>query len=282
MYSPLVNTYQQLVRSPAQTTPTDPSTIITPGATNVYGAWQNYGVLSADYDTHMLELIFSLASTAAASKCSMADIGIDPLGGTSFTSIIADVVLGTPGPFDDGTGIRPTIFEFYRRIPRGASLGIRGKQNFAAPTTFRAGVIAWGKPSRPELAFSGSAVEPIGATAASSQGTAIVPGNAADGAWTLIGTSTYRGRHINFGYAIDNTNVTGQGLYVDVAYGNGTTLVNVITRAHVLANSNEIVHHLYNGRFCDIPAGSALYARVRQGLGSAPNTGHSIALYVTR
>lgn len=276
------NTYQQLVRSPTQIVPTDPSTVITPGATNVYGAWQNFGVLSSTYDTHILEVVFSLASLANNSKCSMVDIGIDPAGGTSFTSIISDVVLGTPGPFDDGTGIRPTIFEFYRRIPAGASVGIRGKQNHATPSTFRGGVIAWGKPSRPSLAFVGSAVETIGATAATSQGTAIVPGNAGEGAWTLIGTSTYRGRRIDIGYAIDNTNVTGQGLYIDVAYGDGATLVTVITRAHVLANPNEIVHQLYNGRFCDIPAGSALYARVRQGLGSAPNTGHSIALYVTR
>lgn len=256
---------------------------VTPDATqNAYGAWTSYGVPSDLYETTMIDVFVS--SVSSASRLTMIDIGMDVAGGTSFTSIHSsgslDLVAGQPGAYNDGAAARGVRWRLPFRFPKGATIGVRGKQNNATPAAFRVAVRAWGKPIAPHLSWYATTVEKFGTSVlGGSQGTAITPGTSSDGAWTAIGSVTTKPiRFLTFGYAIDSASFGGVGYHVDVGYGDVSDPTIVIADAHVETSSAEALWFDRPGEFCDIPIGKQLYARVQSGTATV-DANHSIALY---
>ena len=124
----------------------------------------------------------------------------------------------------------------------------------------------------------GQYAETIGVSG--SNGTAFTPGNAADGAWASLGTTTRECWWWQLAYQISNGTITSEYTYIELAYGDASNKVVIMRHMHAAntsegigtpLNENLIAHAAY----CRVPAGSNLYARGR--CNNAPDTGYQAA-----
>lgn len=224
------NAYQGEIRSVADgTQPTAGSqgTSITPGASHVYGSYTE--VLSAaqiTVDGYELELLISNAGVSATARVAMVTLGIDTAGGTSWTDFVADIAVGpASGQFATGStgGVRVRLPV---RVPAGSSLAVKAKSSTAAVTAIRAQIVLKTQPTEPEFLRIGTFVRTFGAVPANSRGTTIVPGTAAEGVWTEIGTLAEDLFAWDFAYCIEDATTTGAAI-INVDIGVGPDALNV-------------------------------------------------------
>lgn len=248
-------------------------TSVVPGASDAEGSWTQ--VLAAlTYEARYLKVIVHSGATSTAAKPHLLDIGVDPAGGTSYTAIISNVVCGQSQTPNGGGGYS---FGFWIYIPAGSTVAARVQGSNATAGTVRVAVKAFGLPSRPEMIPMCTITETIG-TITGSSGVTITPGNAADGAWTSIGTNTYPLKSVQL--AVQQNNATTASLYYwfELAVGDGTNYFTLI-RLSYNTTSTESVLELTRGNLdaanamVDIPAGSTLYVRGR--CSAAPDSGWS-------
>lgn len=147
-------------------------------------------------------------------------------------------------------------YEFPLYIPRGTRLSCDMQALIASDTC---SVMV-------ELAdldqWAGSGVETLGANTAASRGTAVTPGAAAEGTFTAIGTSGRAYRHV-YATAAGNSDTTlGNGIQgIDI--GTGGALIAGLENFPVATNSLEYESQFSEGRYVEIPSGTALQARMQ-------------------
>lgn len=252
-----------------------PGTSVTPGASNAEGAWtQVASAANIANDVYGFYVRVSDGATTGTIKDHLLDIGIDPAGGTSYVPIISNIVCGASGPITAAAGHQ---FFFPLFIRAGASVAVRVQGVAATAGTVRVGFKCWGRPSRPESAPVGFVAETLG-TITNSQGVTFTPGNAADGAWTLLGTTTLPLWWWNIGYQVSNTTVTAEYTYIEIGYGDGTDMVHITEIMHQGTTSEQIGNNLcqhltWLESFHPVPAGSSIYVRGR--CNNAPDTGYN-------
>ena len=255
---------------------TSSGTSVTPGASNVWGSWTEIGPdASITNDVCLMELCVTGGSTAGQDKSQLIDIGIDTAGGTTYVSIFGDTAtagqaatkgiicgstggIGTQGP--DQTFVLPI------RIPAGSAIAVRVQGSNATAGTVRVMGKYWGKPSRPESVFRGQAAEIVG-TITNSGGVSFTPGNAADGSWTSLGTTTRANKWWQLGVQCSNAVTGGAYYYFDLAYGDGSNYVQILRDARFTSTS-EMIRHSFSmamlvESFCEVPAGATMYVRGR-------------------
>lgn len=167
----------------------------TPGLSSADGsAAALLGALA--HDVEYIRLMFSLdtsVSQSALNNTIMANILIDPAGGTSWATLIPELVLGymNQAPTTGAAGgAFSATFDFPLWIPAGASLGIQARCADAASTPIlRALVWAYGGNANPASWWAGQRVSAIGTVPAASGGTAHTAGNSgAFSSWTNLGS----------------------------------------------------------------------------------------------
>jgi hypothetical protein len=254
-----------------------PGTSVTPGISNAEGSWTQLAT-SANVAHNVFGLFLRISDNAASSpttgKNFLLDLGVDPAGGTSYTSIINNIVCGSAGPIT-ATGGHSFFFPIF--ITAGSTIAARIQGSHGTATASRVGIKLYGQPSAPWNMPVGSYAETIG-TITNSNGVSFTPGNAADGSWASLGTTTKNLWWWQIGYQIDNGTITAEYTYIELAYGDGSNKVIICEKMHqgttseqsgTVLNTNILAHEAY----CPVPAGSTMYIRGR--CLNAPDTGYN-------
>lgn len=262
-----------------QTTPVvvDAGTTITPGASNTKGSYAT--LIAAGTITRQVEFMrlqFCNNDVSAAVRDAVCDIGIDRAGGTSFSVIIPDLLLGCAGGTDSG-GLQ---YKFPIRIPSGSTIGARGAVNNATAGTFKLWIEVWGALAYPEDAPYNEKVVAYG-VGASSNGTNITPGvSGSKGSYTSLGTTSRRHQFWQLGVGFNDATLAGQAYYMDLAWGDATNK-NIIVRNRYCANATDESVWAPCSQECtqaDVPSGATIYARAAASSGTS-DSNVSVAAY---
>jgi hypothetical protein len=241
-----------------------PGTSVAPGINNAEGSWTQIAAAgSITAGVWGLWISVSGGNTSGQQKDHLLDIGIDEAGGTSYTTLISNIICGQSQAGSTGTN------EFYFPInfPSGTSVAVRAQGNNATAGTVRVHAMFFGKPSHPESTLRGEVSETIGAIT-NSGGVAFTPGNAADGTWASLGTTTRNLWWWQLAVQVSNGTITAHYTWCDLAYGDASNKVIIIQAlpifyygtAEIAAQPNAA--HMLQG-YCYVPAGSTLYVRGR-------------------
>ena len=250
-------------------------TSVTPGASNAEGSWtQVASSANIAEDVYGFYLQVHSGATSAAAKPQLLDIGVDPAGGTSYTAIITNLVIGS-SPALTVAGNREHFFWF--RIKAGSSVAVRIQGANATAGTVRVPIRFYGKPSRPEVVPNGAYSETLG-TITNSDGQSFTPGNAADGSWADLGATTLPLWWWQLGYQINNATITAEYTYIEVAWGDASNKHTMFKVMHggttgetcgLAAQTQLLQVAAYN----PVPAGANIYIRGR--CNNAPDTGYN-------
>lgn len=239
------------------------NTAFAPGTSNADGT--AVSVLSAlAFDVHYLIVGVQGVSLSTVAAYCLLDVLIDTAGGTSWTSMIDDLVCGFT-PTSDRSQQMSLFYSFPLYIPAGASLGVRARcSHTAAVTGNDPKVVFWayGNPSRPEMWWCGSKVESLGINASTSKGTDVIPGDTGTyGSWTSIGTSG--GRYGAVQYGLNGSNATQNALGYYWQIGTGSTQLPGSPTMFTADDVTEIYTTAGNQGpiFCDIPESTTLQMR---------------------
>lgn len=248
------------------TTPSStPGTSVTPGASDAEGSWvQVASAANIAYDVCLLYIAIGGGATSAQRKDHLLDIGVDPAGGTSYSPIISDIVCGQSQAVT--TGFDEFIFPIH--IKAGSSVAVRVQGSNATAGTVRVVADFFGRPTNPEMVACGSYSETIGKISGSA-GTFVIPGTAAEGSWTSLGTTTNDLWHWQLGIQLSNATITVQYTTFDLAYGDATNKEIILEDVTIgFYGTAEIKASTLRGRSIAnniryVPAGSTIYARAR-------------------
>lgn len=240
----------------------------TPGANFTYGGGNVDGaavsVLTPAQALQYLVIGVGGCGTNAEDNSALADILIDTAGGTNWSTLIDDLIVGFTGGLTNGTGPMPLWYHFPLLIPAGASLGIRAKKNGAtAATAGYCVMFGFGNPANPRAWDYGTGVESLGiADAANSKATLHTPGNT--GAWSsyaTVGTSTKTYRAIQLGLNGSDATASNSGYHWQVGVG-GAQVTGVPTFYGSIGTAETMARtQFYGPTWCTIPSGTAIQVR---------------------
>ena len=252
-----------------------PGTSVIPGASNAEGAWtQIASAANIAQDTCLLWLRVSDGFTSAQIKNHLLDVGVDQAGGTAYTAVINNIVCGGASGLSNGGGPE---FLLPRHIKAGSSVAVRIQGSNGTAGTVRVGARFYGQPDHPENIPVGQYSETIG-TITNSQGVTFTPGNAADGTWVSLGTTTRALWWWQIGHQVSASTVTAERTYIEIAYGDATNKHIIMRRMHV-GNTTEDVGAILDENmvpwacYHPVPAGAEIWIRGR--CQNAPDTGYN-------
>lgn len=250
---------------------------ITP-AQNSKGSWTEILADLAE-EVWAVTVVIHSTTVAAQIKDVLVDIGIDPAGGTSYTTLIPNLLAGGANSFTQGTPGAAYFFPLH--IPKGAAVAARGSVNNATVGTIRVYIQVHGKPTHPELFKKGFSVEAFGITAASSRGTAITAGTTSEGAWTELTAGTLSKDYFwaQVGRGIHDTTAQNGVVGIDVAAGDASTKRVILDQVLSAESTNEYASKWqtpWQGPV-RVPSGSRIYGRAQC---SGANDTDSLAVYL--
>lgn len=250
---------------------------VTPGV-GTKGSWvQLFAAQNAD--TYGVMININSNNGSAASRGTALDFGWDEAGGTSYQVRIPDILCGGAGSYGTPGGGLWYYFPIF--IPAGSTIAVRA--NSTASPAFRVGAVIMQKPVNPSMVRRGSFVEVLGLGAGENIGTVIVPGTTAEGAWTLVGTTSKRCWWWQLGVQVSLADTTwGAGvMHFDVGVGDGTaggTDVIITDASYVLTASEALTNTLTSsGVEWDVPSGSNIYVRAQHS--ATPDSGYTCTVY---
>lgn len=258
---------------------TNTGSSITPGASNAQGSWSQLAS-SANIANEVGAIHFRAygGATSTAAKPQLLDVGIDPAGGTSYTPILSDMQIGMSPALTS-----PGAMEFFFpiRIPAGASVAARIRGANATAGTVRLPTTFYGRASNGLALPVGSFTETLGANTGTSLGTSITPGNAAEGSWTDLGATTRDMWWWQLGYCINNSTVTAEYTYFELAFGDASNKTSIFKVMHGGTTTESVglsylSHLLWPAAYCPVKAGEHIYVRAR--CINAPDTGYSVTV----
>ena len=244
-------------------------TFVTPGTSNADGSTVTLMPALA-HDCEYLILGFNGFGEPAKSMRCIADILVDPAGGTSWSNLISGLLVGQTeyglflksGSFTDSAAF--VLYHFPLWIPAGASLGVRAKTSDAAGFTSstRVWAVAAGGNKHPASWWCGQKVETLGSVRASSTGTAVANGvSASFGSWVNVGSaSSARGGALQF-MARGTTGTSLNNQYNVYEFGIAGTAIG--PRHYGGQSTSTTIHNsLFSGPvFLDTPSGTQFQAR---------------------
>ncbi len=232
---------------------------------NAYPAYTTLGLtLAHDCFGILININSGVVSTAATDT--LVRIGIDPAGGTSFSNAIMHLTASAADTALNGGG---HWFYFPLFIKAGSSLGASATRNNATHLLTRVWVTCFGKPTYPHMIRYGHQVDTFGATEATSTGTAVTPGTAAEGAWTQLGGIPQKNYFWwQAGFTCNDATMNPLVYSMDLGIGDDTNKEVVMQDIPVfqIANSERITKPLWlHNSFEESPSGSSanVYGRLQ-------------------
>jgi len=227
-----------------------------------FGAGITAGVSSADgtavtvmpalaHDCEYLWLAVSGLGTSNAANAALMDLLIDPAGGTNWSELIADLIVGfTTTILYNATGAAiPLSYHFPLWLPAGASLGARIRmQSGSAPSSTRVLAAAFGGNKNPASWWCGQKVQSIATfDAANSLGQLHTPG----GAITVSGAADNGSGLIRLTVASTTGMTTGDRRAVAGVTGtteaNGAWTITVVDGTHIDLQGSTFVNAYVSG-----------------------------------
>lgn len=231
-------------------------------------------VLSAlGADVQRLVLAIGTDGTAGEDNSVLANLLVDPAGGTSWTTL-AQLIAGSA--VISPNGLATHLYDFPLFLRAGTSIGMSARKNGATGITGAVAAWVFGRPRRPDLVWCGVGIESLGVVAASSKGTAHTPGaSGAFSAFASLGSSTRRYGAIQVGIQSDGNAINGRTYHCQLGIG-GVKLPGSPTM-FVATDTNERGLRTVPGAIlCDLPAGTAIQYRATSS-GTANN--QNVAAY---
>lgn len=268
-----VNEFALIVPSVADgTRPAGGTTIgaaVTPG-NNAYGSYAQViaGAAVTDDVYGVWININGFAASTILTDC-LVTLGIDPAGGTTFTDWINHLLCSCGGDryvhgATQGGGIS---YYFPIFLKAGTSIGAKASMNNGAPPNVGVQVVLFCRPTRPELLRVGKFVRTFGEVTASSRGTLITPGTAAEGAWTQLGIAIAEPLWCwDFGCGLNDTAILGNSYVCDIGIGDGSNKKVAIRDGLWSTSTTEAaVKHLPLNPYRQAAVGDIVYARSQVG-----------------
>lgn len=249
-------------------------TSVIPGASNVEGSWtQIASSANIAQDCYWVYLQVHSGASSTQAKNHLLDIGVDPAGGTSYTAVISNIQVGA-SPSLTVAGNREFCFPWF--IKGGSSVAVRIQGNNVTAGTVRVAARFYGLPTRPEASPVGALSQTFG-TITNSNGQSFTPGNAADGAWVDLGATASPLWWWQLGYGVDNSAITAEYTYLEVAWGDASNKHTMFKMMHSgsvgeTAGLAAQTHLLGCAAYNPVPAGANIYIRGR--CNNAPDTGY--------
>jgi hypothetical protein len=224
---------------------------VTPG-NNTFGSWASV-MAATSQPTHGIEVFVCGIGSAAKASDSLTNIGIDPAGGSSYTTLIPNLLSSYSFTFG-ATGVGygcSWYFPVY--IPAGATIGAQGSINNATVGTQQVFVKLY-RSLVPGIVRCGAGVTSYGADTAASCGTAVTFGTASIGAWTQLGSAVAAPApwHWVVSSALKNSAAITGGTYVaDLGIGDASNKRVVVPRSEHAVNVAEqrtAIHRGWDGR----------------------------------
>ncbi|HSW62177.1 MAG TPA: hypothetical protein VLH56_02480 [Dissulfurispiraceae bacterium] len=244
---------------------TTPGVSVTPGSGSKGAYVQLASGANLSQDCYGLLLWFVAGNTTATIRDILADIGLDPAGGTSYAQTGGINNIFVP---QIGNAIQSgRWFYFPLFIKAGTSVGVRGQANNTS--TFRCMARFYGQPTKPENIAVGMYSETIGVSG--NGGTPFTCGNSAAWAsWTSLGTTTRPLWYWQLAWGHNVGTTTAQMYFAELGVGDGTTggTVTIIPCMPMFnpGTAEQSNNPLFDG-YWEVPAGATLYVR-----GSATGT----------
>lgn len=224
-------------------------------------------VASTLYDSNWVSIVFNDSFTSGANSDTLSNLY---LGGAGVEVVLIPNMMAGWCRNIDARGRR---YRFPVHIPRGSRITM-DLQGVVISQTSRVTLELF-----QDGGWRGSGVEALGINVGTSRGTAVTGGTTSDGTFTTIGTS---GRHYRYVLAhmmgnVDVTMTTGiQALDV----GTGSALIPELAEFWCSNNNNEAQQpgmESSEGRWVDIPSGTALQARTQND--GSDTEAKSVAIY---
>ena len=232
-------------------------TAVTP-AVGSKGAWAEC-IASLDAETYGLLICINSNSASAASRNSVVDIGIGGAG--SEIVLIPNLIAGNASPYNIlASGL---WYYFPVAIPAGTRIAARAQGTVT--TAFRVFIQAMQRALQPSMVKTAAYVEAVGMSVPT--GTAVKSGTTADGAWTLLGTTSQRCWFWQVGVQVTpaDTNHNNNVYHIDLAEGDGTDFNTLLSSAVFSTNTTESagLPPITVGCEVPVPAGRDIYARAQ-------------------
>lgn len=230
-------------------------TVVTP-ATAAKGAWAQ-AIAALANDTYGLIVTIHNSATSAANRHYAVDIGIGASG--SEIVLIPNLIGSSAAAYGTVGGGHHYYFPVF--IPAGTRVAVRAQGSVT--TTFNVNVQAFQQPANQAMVRTCSVVEEIGRSGL--LGTAITVGTTAEGAWTLLGTTTQDNWWWQLGVqvAIATVAFNSQLVEFDIAVGDGTNFRIISDNWAWSTTTAEDSNRFLKVMGCEayVPAGSSIYVR---------------------
>lgn len=232
---------------------------------------------SVTTDIFAMTIGFCGGNTAAATRRFLADILVDPAGGSSWSVLIPDLYVNSPALGEGGYW-----YTFPLYVKSGSSIGLQHQCSTAA-IALRTGIRLYGKPSNPSMMRVGTKVQAIGVNASNTDGVTVVPGTNAMGSYSAsLGTTSRDCWFWQLGVGSGDTTMSSVSYNYEVAAGNGTNKLTVSDNTIIKTNASEAMSKIstYGTNIKQIAAGADVYVRA-QGTAAPDGTISAIAYAVS-
>lgn len=240
-------------------------------------ASQLIAAASVTTDIFAMTIGFCGANTAANVRRFLADILVDPAGGSSWSVLIPDLYVNSPALGEGGYW-----YTFPLYVKSGSSIGMQ-QQCSSAAIALRCGIRLYGKPSNPSMMRVGTKVQAIGVNASNTDGVAVTPGTNAMGSYSAsLGTTSSDCWYWQLGVGSGDTTMNSVYYNYEVAAGDATNKQTVADNILVKTNASEAMSKssTYGSNIKQIAAGADVYVRA-QGTAAPDGTISVIAYGVT-
>lgn len=227
----------------ADTPATGPGVASTSGVAHTKGSWVQVGTDLTQELVGFWWLSYAGASPSAADARALVDIGVDPAGGTAYSTIVEN--LNCAGVFNAWSRT-PRLLWIPLRVGNGCSVGVRHQAALASDVLNH---VAWfvAQEAYPWQGWSAVVCDTYGADTAASEGTAISTANqgasGAEGTWVQIGTASKDYRAIIPMLGIDGVDTawTAKGIVLDIGIdpAGGTAYGAITENVNFNANTSE-------------------------------------------
>lgn len=278
-----VNTWGKIIDSaPDGTQPGNVTLGTSLGAISAANTYTSYvqllsGAQVTD-DAYEVWIHVNRLSVSALARDALCTIGVDPTGGSAYQTLVADLQVSCASAMNAGGGY---WYRFPVYVKAGSSIAAKWTCNDTTVNTTApfARVVLFCQPSRPDLIRCGTFVRTFGATPASSSGTAVTPGEAADGTLVQLGSALAEKLWAwQIGFGINNAAMASRSYFADLYVGDGITNRRAVENALFLAGTTEILDNQLGPVWHrEAIVGEKVYGRVQ--CGSTADTGASMAAY---
>lgn len=211
-------------------------------------------IATTDFDTFWVNVMFHTNNAATTVTDSLVNIKVG--AASSEVTVIENLLAGWADSLQNGN----FQYGFPLRIPEGSRISATHR-SIRTSTAVTCIIELIGGSAAPH--WTGTHVESVGALTASSRGTQVTPGTTSDGTFTNLATNTRE-----FGFilprACGNTDTSEVGGTYSLDLGVNGVLLTGLDDFLFSANASEVWSSKNPiGRFCYIPAGSDLEARMQ-------------------